>query len=150
MKYKIVPDVIGTGQDLAIMRPGVSVREAARLMTERKIGAVMIGDRSRLEGIFTERDLLTKVIAANRDPDNVTLAEVMTRDPDTIGPNASAHEALQRMSERGYRHLPVTENGRIVGMVSVRDIYGAMLKELEDELHERDAFIQGSAGYGLN
>jgi CBS domain-containing protein len=150
MKYKIVPDVIGSSQDLAIVRPGVSVREAAKLMTQRKIGAVMVGERSRLEGIFTERDILTKVVAVNRDPDTVTVGEVMTRNPDTISPNASAHEALQRMSDRGYRHLPVTENGQIVGMVSVRDIYGAMLKELEDELHERDAFIQGSAGYGLN
>lgn len=150
MKYKIVPDIVGSSQELAIVRPSVSVREAARLMAERKIGAVMVGDRARLEGIFTERDLLTKIVAVSRDPDSVTVGEVMTRDPDTIGPNATAHEALQRMSERGYRHLPVTENGRIVGMVSVRDIYGAMLRELEDELHERDAFIQGSAGYGLN
>lgn len=150
MKYKIVPDVIGSSQDLAIVRAGVSVREAARLMAQRKIGAVMVGEKARLEGIFTERDILTKVVATNRDPDTVTVGEVMTRNPDTIGPNASAHEALQRMSDRGYRHLPVTENGQIVGMVSVRDIYGAMLRELEDELHERDAFIQGSAGYGLN
>jgi CBS domain-containing protein len=150
MKYKIVPDVIGSSQDLAIVRAGVSVREAAKLMTQRKIGAVMVGERSRLEGIFTERDILTKVVAVNRDPDAVTVGEVMTRNPDAISPNASAHEALQRMSDRGYRHLPVTENGQIVGMVSVRDIYGAMLKELEDELHDREAFIQGSAGYGLN
>lgn len=150
MKHKIVPDVIGTSQDLAILGAGVKVREAAQMMAQRKIGAVMVGEVSRLEGIFTERDLLTKVVAANKDPDRVTVGEVMTRNPDTIGPNASAHEALQRMSARGYRHLPVAENGRIVGMVSVRDIYGAMLQELEEELHDREAFIQGSAGYGLN
>jgi CBS domain-containing protein len=149
MKHKIVPDVIGSTQDLAIVAADVSVREAARTMAQRKIGAVMVGERARLEGIFTERDLLTKIVAANRDPDAVTVGEVMTRNPDTIGPNASAHEALQQMSDRGYRHLPVTENGRIVGMVSVRDIYGAMLQELEEELHDREAFIQGSAGYGL-
>lgn len=150
MKHKIVPDVIGTSQDLAILGAGVKVREAVQMMAQRKIGAVMVGEISRLEGIFTERDLLTKVVAVNKDPDRVAIGEVMTRNPDTISPNASAHEALQRMSERGYRHLPVTENGRIVGMVSVRDIYGAMLQELEEELHDREAFIQGSAGYGLN
>lgn len=150
MKHKIVPDVIGASQDLAIVGAGVKVREAAQMMAQRKIGAVMVGEKSRLEGIFTERDLLTKVVAANKDPDRVTVGEVMTRNPDTIGPSASAHEALQRMSERGYRHLPVAENGSVVGMVSVRDIYGAMLQELEEELHDREAFIQGSAGYGLN
>ena len=146
---KIIPDVIGK-QNLIIMSAETTVREAARLMATHKIGAVMVGEGSRLTGIFTERDLAFKVVAAGRDPDTVRLAEVMTRDPDTLRPDDSAHEALQRMSQRGYRHLPVVEGGRIVGMVSVRDIYGAMLTQLEDELHDREAFIQGSAGYGLN
>lgn len=147
---KIVPDVIGK-QNLVIVSPETTVREAARLMATHKIGAVMIGDATRLIGIFTERDLAFKVVAAARDPDTVRLAEVMTPDPDTLRPEDTAHDALRRMSERGYRHLPVVDgSGRIVGMVSVRDIYGAMLNQLEDELHDREAFIQGSAGYGLN
>lgn len=146
---KIIPDVIGK-QNLIIMSAETTVRDAVRLMATHKIGAVMVGEGSRLTGIFTERDLAFKVVAAGRDPDTVRLAEVMTRDPDTLRPDDSAHEALQRMSQRGYRHLPVVEGGRIVGMVSVRDIYGAMLTQLEDELHDREAFIQGSAGYGLN
>jgi CBS domain-containing protein len=55
------------------------------------------------------------------------------------------------MSKRGYRHLPVVDDSnRVVGMVSIRDIYGAVLRELSDELHDREAFISGSAGYGLN
>lgn len=147
---KIVPDVIGK-QNLIIVSAEMTVREAARLMATHKIGAVMIGEASRLIGIFTERDLAFKVVAAGRDPDAVRLAEVMTRDPDTLRPEDTAHDALQRMSQRGYRHLPVVDDsGRIVGMVSVRDIYGAMLNQLADELHDREAFIQGSAGYGLN
>lgn len=146
---KIIPDVIGK-QNLIIMSAETTVRDAVRLMATHKIGAVMVGEGSRLTGIFTERDLAFKVVAAGRDPDTVRLAEVMTRDPDTLRPDDTAHEALQRMSQRGYRHLPVVEGGRIVGMVSVRDIYGAMLTQLEDELHDREAFIQGSAGYGLN
>jgi CBS domain-containing protein len=146
---KIVPDVIGK-QNLIIMSAETTVRDAVRAMATHKIGAVMVGEGSRLTGIFTERDLAFKVVAAGRDPDTVRLAEVMTRDPDTLRPDDSAHDALQRMSQRGYRHLPVVDGGHIVGMVSVRDIYGAMLTQLEDELHDREAFIQGSAGYGLN
>ena len=147
---KIVPDVIGK-QNLIIVSPETTVRDAARLMATHNIGAVMVGEATHLTGIFTERDLAFKIVAAGRDPDKVRLAEVMTRDPDTLRPDDTAHDALQRMSKRGYRHLPVVDDsGRVVGMVSVRDIYDAMLTQLEDELHDREAFIQGSAGYGLN
>lgn len=150
MSRKIVPDVIGK-QNLVIVSADITVREAAKLMHTQNIGAVMIGDAQSLTGIFTERDLAFKVVAAGRDPDKVRLAEVMTPNPDTLRPEDSPHDALQRMSQGRYRHLPVVDDsGRVVGMVSVRDIYGAMLHQLEDELHDREAFIQGSAGYGLN
>ena len=149
MRMKIVPDVIGP-QSLILVNADTTVREAAKLMATHKIGAVMVGEGRTLTGIFTERDLAFKVVAAGRDPDKVRLSEVMTRDPDTLRPDSTAHEALQRMSQRGYRHLPVVEAGKLVGMVSIRDIYSAVLRELEDELHDREAFIQGSAGYGLN
>jgi CBS domain-containing protein len=119
-------------------------------MASRRIGAVMIGEGQTLLGIFTERDLMTKVVVPGRDPDKVRLSEVMTGKPDTIKPEETAVDALLRMQRGGYRHLPVVENGRLVGMVSVRDIYAAVLGEVEDELHDREAFIQGSAGYGLN
>ncbi|HTY65949.1 MAG TPA: CBS domain-containing protein [Alphaproteobacteria bacterium] len=149
MSRKIVPDVIGK-QNLVIVSADMTVREAAKLMHTQNIGAVMVGEAQSLTGIFTERDLAFKVVAAGRDPDKVKLAEVMTWNPDTLRPEDSPHDALQRMSQGRYRHLPVVDHGRVVGMVSVRDIYGAMLHHLEDELHDREAFIQGSAGYGLN
>ncbi len=149
MSRKIVPDVIGK-QNLVIVSADMTVREAAKLMHTQNIGAVMVGEAQSLTGIFTERDLAFKVVAVGRDPDKVKLAEVMTRNPDTLRPEDSPHDALQRMSQGRYRHLPVVDHGRVVGMVSVRDIYGAMLHHLEDELHDREAFIQGSAGYGLN
>jgi len=150
MLRKIVPDVIGK-QNLVIVSADMTVRDAVKLMHTQNIGAVMIGDAQSLTGIFTERDLAFKVVAAGRDPDKVLLADVMTRNPDTLRPEDSPHDALQRMSQGRYRHLPVVDpTGRVVGMVSIRDIYGAMLHQLEDELHDREAFIQGSAGYGLN
>jgi len=150
MRMKIVPDVIGK-QNLILVKPEITVREAANLMTTHKIGAVMVGSETDLIGIFTERDIAFKVVAGGRDPEKVKLSEVMTKDPDTLRPEDTAHDALQRMSQRGYRHLPVVDDsGRVVGMVSIRDIYGAVLRELSDELNDREAFIQGSAGYGLN
>jgi CBS domain-containing protein len=149
MKMKIVPDVIGK-QNLILVSPDTTVRDAAKLMATHKIGAVMVGEGTTLIGIFTERDLAFRVVAGGRDPDKVKLAEVMTPKPDTLQSDSTAHNALERMSQRGYRHLPVVDHGKLVGMVSIRDIYGAVLRELEGELHDREAFIQGSAGYGLN
>lgn len=149
MKMKIVPDVIGR-QNLILVSPETSVRDAAKLMAQHRIGAIMVGAGTTLDGIFTERDLAFKVVAAGRDPDKVRLAEVMTPKPDTIRPDETAQDALERMTKRGYRHLPVSDNGKLVGMVSIRDIYSAVLREAEAELHDREAFIQGSAGYGLN
>ena len=149
MKKRIIPDVIGK-QELVLVSGETTVRDAAKLMASRRIGAVMIGEGQTLLGIFTERDLMNKVVAPGRDPNTVKLSDVMTAKPDTIKPEETAGDALQRMQKGGYRHLPVVENGRLVGMVSVRDIYAAVLDEVTDELQDREAFIQGSAGYGLN
>ncbi len=148
MKMKIVPDVIGQ-QNLVLVSAEMTVRDAAKLMLTHKIGAVMIGAGTSIAGIFTERDMAIKVVAPGLDPDKVRLGQVMTAKPDTIRPDETAQHALERMSRGGYRHLPVVDNGKLIGMVSIRDIYAAVLREAEDELHDREAFIQGSAGYGL-
>jgi CBS domain-containing protein len=119
-------------------------------MTKRRIGAVMVVDGAKLVGIFTERDAMTKVVGASRDPDAVRLADVMTRNPDTIAPDRPAREALEMMRKHGYRHLPVVDGTDLIGMISVRDLYAVALGELEENLKEREAFISGGAGYGLN
>jgi CBS domain-containing protein len=147
MRRKIIPDVVSE-QELTLLNERVSVLEAVELMAQRRIGAVMIASNSRLTGIFTERDLLMRVVAPGLDPARVTLGEAMTRNPDTLAPDDEVHNALDLMSRRGYRHLPVVDDGRVVGMVSVRDLYAAVLHEMEDEIHDRDAFIHGT-GYGL-
>lgn len=150
MNRKIVPDVISGVQNIATASSSMSVREASIAMASRRIGAVVVVDAAgRLAGIFTERDVMTKVVAGRRDPDATTLAEVMTPNPDTIGPDDAAGEALDMMRKHGYRHLPVVDGTRLIGIVSVRDLYATALGELEQGLQERDAFISGSAGYGL-
>ena len=150
MNRKIVPDVISGVQNIATANTTMTVREAAIAMASRRIGAVVVLDAAgRMAGIFTERDVMTKVVAARRDPDATTLADVMTPNPDTIGPDEAAAEALDMMRKHGYRHLPVMDGEHLIGMVSVRDLYATALGELEQGLQERDAFISGSAGYGL-
>ncbi len=147
MQRKIIPDVV-RGQELSFASPRATIREAAQTMARRRIGAIMVLDEQRLVGIFTERDLAAKVVAIGLNPDTTPVSAVMTRDPDTLAPDDTAHQALTMMRASGYRHLPVVDRGRVVAMVSVRDLYDTVLCELEDDLRDRDAFIHG-VGYGL-
>ncbi len=146
MHRTIVPDIV-RDQTLASLPPGATVHEAARIMSERHVGAVLIAVAGRLQGIFTERDVLTRIVAPGLDPAETVLGSVMTPNPDTVGPGDTALEALQRMSERGYRHLPVVDDGRLIGIVSIRDLYAAVNSELAEDLQQRDAFIFDT-GYG--
>ena len=94
MHRRIVPDVISGSQELATASGNMTVREACVTMAKRRIGALMIVEGGHLAGIFTERDVMTKIVGQHRDPDKVTLGEAMTRNPDTIGPDAPPREAL--------------------------------------------------------
>ena len=147
MKRRIVPDIIDK-QELLTLSPDASVREAVRVMAERKIGAVLVTRDGSLAGIFTERDVLTRVVDAGLDADATKLDAVMTPDPDTLVPSDRAVDALMKMSTRGYRHLPVVDEGQLVGIVSIRDIFGAVQKELESDLKQRDQLIFDT-GYGV-
>jgi len=146
MQHRIVPDIV-SGQELTTLTSDTSVRAATAIMAERGISAVMIGEAGRLTGIFTERDLLRRVVAADRDPATTSLAQVMTPDPDTLRPDDTAAEALQRMRAKGYRHLPVVDGETIVGMVSIRDLFAVVLEEVEDDLRQRDMLLFDT-GYG--
>lgn len=111
----------------------MTVSEAARLMREHRVGAIMVVQEGALAGIFTERDALIRVLADGRDVQATRLADVMTRNPKTIHPDRSFAEALQMMYGGSFRHVPVVEEGRPVGMVSARDALGP---ELETFVYE--------------
>jgi len=92
--------------------------------------------------------LTHRVVAPGLDPDATLVGQAMSSNPVTIGPRDSATEALELMRTHNFRHLPVVDGGRAVGMVSVRDLYDAVKEQLEEDLQERDAYIFGS-GYGM-
>ncbi|MCC7046578.1 MAG: CBS domain-containing protein [Alphaproteobacteria bacterium] len=147
MQRKIVPDVV-RDQKITLLPPTATVMDAVRLMSMKHVGAVIIGLDGKAEGIFTERDLLMRVVARGLDADSTPITRVMTRDPETLSPDQHASEALTRMAERGFRHLPVVgEDGRVVAIVSLRDLNAYVRRQLEEELQERDAFIHDT-GYG--
>lgn len=122
---------------LLIAHPDTSVREAARLMARRKVGAVMVVKDERLVGIFTERDAVYRVVAKARDAATTPLSEVMTPDPKTVDPDDSFGYALLLMHEHGFRHAPVTENGRPVGIVSARMALDPDMEEFIVEAQRR-------------
>jgi len=116
----------------------LSVAQAARLMKEKRIGALLVLDGARLAGIFTERDALFRVIAEGRDPEKTRLAEVMTANPRTITADRPFGHALHLMHEGGFRHVPVVDQDRPVGVVSARDALGPELEEFVSDLDRRE------------
>lgn len=148
MDTKIVPGVVKE-QSIATLNPADSVMDAVNLMTDRKIGAVIIvDDDAKLAGIFTERDLVNRVVGKGLDAATVPLSKVMTANPDTLGPGDTAMNALDLMSARRYRHLPVVDGDKVIGMVSIRDLFNVVKAQLEEDLREREKFIFGS-DYGV-
>jgi len=124
-------------QKILTVAKETTVSEAARLMKKMKLGAVMVVEKEKLIGIFTERDAVFRVLAENRDPKTTRLAEVMTAKPQTIGPDRPFGHALHLMFESGFRHVPVVDHGRPIGMVSARDVLGPELQEFEAEVQRK-------------
>lgn len=137
MPHRPIRDLIGRNK-LVCASESTTVTEAARLMGEARVGAILVVRKDKLVGIFTERDALTRVLAAGRDPQHTKLAQVMTPHPDTMPPDRPFGHALIMMYERGYRHMPVVENGRPVGVVSMRDAQPPELDELQSDLENRE------------
>ena len=146
-KRKLISDVTHQSKLLSLP-PQTTVSAAARKMLERRVGAVVVISGGSLVGIVTERDINFRVVALGRSPETTLLSDVMTKDPDTLPPNASVSEALEMMQSYGYRHVPVEQNGAVVGVVSIRDIFMEVKEDLESDILEREEFMFGS-GYSL-
>ncbi len=112
---------------------GATVAEAVAYMAERKVGAVSVLEDNRLAGIFSERDLMKRVVVPGRDPSHTPLAEVITRDVLVADADESPAVCLERMRKAGIRHLPVFSHGRLLGLVTMRDL---LLADLEAKGHE--------------
>ena len=122
---------------LVVATPEASVSDTARLMRKRKVSAVLVVREGRLVGIFTERDAVYRVMAMNRDPRLTRIGEVMTPDPKTVAPDDSFGYALLLMHENGFRHAPIVEDGRPVGVVSARHALDPDLAEFAAEAQRR-------------
>jgi CBS domain-containing protein len=105
--------------------PDTTVVQAAAKMKSERVGAILVMENRALVGIFTERDALFRVVASKLDPEATTLREVMTADVVSVAPDDDITHALRLMRDVGFRHLPVVEDGEVVGIISTRDIVTA-------------------------
>jgi CBS domain-containing protein len=127
------------GQTVVSALADTTVRAAAITMASNNVGAILVVDAAgRLAGMFTERDVLNRVVARGLDPDSTPLAAVMTTKLQTASPDKPLAHALHMMFEGGFRHVPVVDDGKPVGMVSARNALGLEIHQFEQELVERD------------
>lgn len=123
-----------------------TVADAAIVMNNHHIGALVIIDDDRVCGIFTERDVLRRVVAVRRDPDQVTVAEVMTCDVACCRADTKVAEARSVFKNRRIRHLPVVEdNQKIIGMISIGDLNARQAHEQESTIHYLHEYLYGVA-----
>lgn len=121
-------------QNPLVLRQQTSVATACQRMRERRVGAVLVVDAAgRLLGIFTGRDAVCRVLAEGRSATETRLADVMTPQPSTIPPQGTAIEALRLMQDSGFRHLPIVDGVRVVGIVSRGDFRGLEQARLDEE-----------------
>ncbi len=121
-----------------------TVLAVAQAMVERNIGAVPVLRDGLLAGVFSERDLMRRVVVVGLDPAHTLVGAVMTSDPLTVEPNADLETCRFLMRRHGFRHLPVCRNQQLHGMVSMRDILLHDLSEKDDEVRMMRAYIQSA------
>ena len=127
MASTIIPDVV-RDQEIHSLGEAGTAHEAARMMAEHDISAVVVVDENALLiGIVSERDMARRIVAADLKPQETPLGDIMTRDVDTVSPKDTPFYALKLMLDGRYRHLPVVDDGRVVGMVSIRDLRLAVI-----------------------
>jgi len=129
-------EIFEGGRAIHSVAPDTSVTECVRLMTSGKIGALIVLDGGRLVGIFTERDALNKVLAGSLDPGSTKVSQVMTKDPYCIGPTTTVGDAMQVITERRFRHLPIVDNGKVLAVVSSGDLTHWLVQDKMGEVQE--------------
>lgn len=133
------------GRHVYTVEKTATVAEAVREMNEKGVGALLVMEGRRPTGIFTERDVLRRVVDADKDPALLRVAEVMTRHLIMIAPNFRVEEAMELMTARRFRHLPVVEEGEVVGMLSSGDLMRWVTMDQEEHIRQMSAYINGGS-----
>ncbi|HLW23087.1 MAG TPA: CBS domain-containing protein [Steroidobacteraceae bacterium] len=125
------------------MSPSDSVRHAIEVMATRHVGALLVMEQGQLVGIISERDYARKVVLMDRSSKDTPVSDIMTAPAVTVTPQASVHECMQLMTARRFRHLPVVEGGRVVGVLSIGDLVKAVIEEQTQHIEQLERYIAG-------
>jgi CBS domain-containing protein len=132
-------------RDMFSVEEQQTVAEVAQRMADLHVGAILVLGNGGLRGIFSERDLMKRVVVEGRDIGSTQVREVMTRDVATIEESATLEDAMEEMQRHGCRHLPVLRGDLVVGMVSMRDLMNHELRRKTEEIEHMRAYIHGAA-----
>src|SRR5690349_11779482 len=130
-------------RNIVKVRPEQSVLEAIKVLAQEDIGAAIVMTGDRLAGIFSERDYTRKVILKGRSSDSTRVEEIMTPNVIVVSPRTRTRECMALMSEKNIRHLPVVDEGRVVGMVSIRDIVSDIIADQDFTIEQLEHYISG-------
>lgn len=122
-----------------------TVADVVKRMAELKVGAILVVNNTELRGVFSERDLMIRVVLAGLDPSSTPVGSVMSTDIATLEESARPEEAMERMQSHNCRHLPIMRNGQVSGFLSMRDLMNYELARKTEELTQMRAYIHGAA-----
>ena len=131
------------GSNIISIAMNASVLDAIKLMAEKAIGSLLIMDGSALKGIVTERDYARKVIIKGRSSKSTEVSEIMTTDVYTASPGETVNHCMSLMTKYKIRHLPVVDDGTVVGMISIGDLVEAIIRDQQEEIEQLEHYISG-------
>lgn len=131
------------GRHLVSIGPDASVFEAIKMMADETVGSLLVMEGDKLLGIVTERDYARKVILKGRSSDNCKVSEIMTTNIVTASLTESVNDCMETMTERRIRHLPVVEDNRVVGLISIGDLVQAIISDQQEEIQHLEHYISG-------
>ena len=131
------------GGEIFAVTPGESVLRSIEMMANRHIGALLVMNQGVLLGIVSELDYARKVILKNRSSHDTPVADIMTSPAVTVTPEDTVHHCMEVMTEKRFRHLPVVEAGRVVGMLSIGDLVKAVIEDQGEQIAQLERYIAG-------
>lgn len=131
------------GRNIISVQPDTSVFDAIKLMADKSIGSLVVCEGGDLKGIITERDYARKVIIKGRASDTTRVADIMTTNVVTASSNQTVNDCMEKMTELKCRHLPVVDDGKLTGMISIGDLVQAIIADQQDEIEQLEHYISG-------